>query len=71
MHTEEAKAFFASMAQKYGKYPHVIYELYNEPVEDNWEDLKVMHSKNTTNKKDIARPIISRPGKQKQLHRQG
>ena len=40
MHTKEAKAFFAQMAQKYGKYPHVIYELYNEPVEDSWESLK-------------------------------
>ena len=40
MHTQEAKAFFAQMAQKYGKYPHVIYELYNEPVEDSWEPLK-------------------------------
>ncbi len=41
MHTEEAKAFFGKMAQKYGKYPNVLYELYNEPVEDKWEDLKV------------------------------
>ena len=40
MHTQEAKAFFAQMAQKYGKYPHAIYELYNEPVEDSWESLK-------------------------------
>ena len=41
MHTEEAKAFFGKMAQKYGKYPNVLYELYNEPIEDKWEDLKV------------------------------
>ena len=41
MHTEEAKTFFSKMAQKYGKYPNVLYELYNEPVEDKWEDLKV------------------------------
>jgi endoglucanase len=38
--TQEAKAFFGQMAQKYGKYPHVIYEIYNEPVEDTWADLK-------------------------------
>ena len=38
--TEEAKAFFGQMAKKYGKYPHVIYEIYNEPVEDTWTDLK-------------------------------
>ena len=38
--TEEAKAFFGRMAKKYGKYPHIIYEIYNEPVEDSWADLK-------------------------------
>lgn len=43
MYTEEAKAFFSKMAQKYGKYPHVIYELYNEPIDDSWESLKVYH----------------------------
>ena len=37
---EEAKAFFSMMAQKYGKYPHVIYEIYNEPMEDTWESVK-------------------------------
>lgn len=31
-HPEEAKAFFAEMAQKYGEYPNVIYEIYNEPL---------------------------------------
>lgn len=36
----EAKVFFAEMAEKYGKYPHVIYEIYNEPVNDTWEEVK-------------------------------
>ena len=40
LQTEEAKAFFSQMAKKYGKFPHVIYEIYNEPVEDTWTDLK-------------------------------
>lgn len=40
MHTAEAKAFFGKMAQKYGKYPNVIYEIYNEPVEDSWQSLR-------------------------------
>ena len=40
MHTAEAKAFFSKMAQKYGKYPNIIYELYNEPINDSWESLK-------------------------------
>ncbi len=38
--TEEAKKFFGQMARKYGKNPHVIYEIYNEPVEDTWADLQ-------------------------------
>ena len=38
--TEEAKQFFGEMARKYGKYPHIIYEIYNEPIEDTWTDLK-------------------------------
>ncbi|WP_246853639.1 glycoside hydrolase family 5 protein [Rufibacter aurantiacus] len=33
-HTEEAKAFFSEMAQHYGEYPNVIYEPYNEPLQD-------------------------------------
>ena len=40
MHTAEAKDFFGKMAQKYGKYPNVIYEIYNEPVEDSLESLR-------------------------------
>jgi endoglucanase len=37
---EEAKAFFASMANEYGKYPNVIYELFNEPDYETWEQVK-------------------------------
>lgn len=40
LNTQEAKEFFGRMAQKYGKHPHIIYEIYNEPVEDTWADLK-------------------------------
>ena len=36
----EAKVFFTEMATKYGKYPNVIYELYNEPVKDSWTQVK-------------------------------
>jgi endoglucanase len=38
--TEEAITFFSEMAEKYGKYPHVIYEIFNEPVKDSWQDVK-------------------------------
>jgi len=37
---EAAKTFFAEMAKKYGKYPHIIYEIFNEPVNDSWEVIK-------------------------------
>lgn len=37
---EAAKTFFAEMAKKYGNYPHVIYEIFNEPVNDSWEVIK-------------------------------
>ena len=37
---DAAKAFFSEMATKYGKNPHIIYELYNEPVKDTWQQVK-------------------------------
>lgn len=36
----EAKVFFTEMANKYGKQPNVIYELFNEPVKDSWSQVK-------------------------------
>lgn len=39
-HQKEAELFFAEMAQKYGHHPHVIYEIFNEPVRDSWEKVK-------------------------------
>ncbi len=43
--TEAAKKFFAQMAQKYGQYPNVIYETFNEPLDDvDWAtQLKPYH----------------------------
>jgi len=38
-HLKESKAFFAQIAQKYSQYPNVIYEIYNEPLNDiTWAD---------------------------------
>lgn len=44
-YVEEAKAFFGEVAQKYGDYPNIIYEPYNEPLEDvSWNNvLKPYH----------------------------
>ncbi len=40
-HAAESVAFFSAMARKYGDRPNVIYEIYNEPLEDSWsKDIK-------------------------------
>ena len=38
--TAEAVRFFREMAQKYKSYPNVIYEIFNEPERDSWNDVK-------------------------------
>jgi endoglucanase len=40
IHLDEAKTFFAQMARRYGKYPNVIYEIYNEPDYESWPEVK-------------------------------
>lgn len=40
---EEAKAFFAEVARKYKDIPNVIFETYNEPINDSWSALKKYH----------------------------
>lgn len=37
---EAAKKFFATMAKKYGRYPNVIYEIFNEPDYESWPEVK-------------------------------
>jgi len=37
---EESKVFFARMAKQYGKYPNVIYEIFNEPDKESWDSVK-------------------------------
>lgn len=37
---QPALEFFGEMAKKYGNYPNVIYEIFNEPVKDSWTDVK-------------------------------
>lgn len=40
IHPKEAKDFFDKMSKKYGKYPNVIYEVFNEPEKQSWEEVK-------------------------------
>lgn len=39
-HTAQAVAFFGEMSAKYKNDPHVIYELFNEPLQIPWSDIK-------------------------------
>ena len=36
----EAKEYFDKISKKYGKYPNVIYEVYNEPDYETWPEVK-------------------------------
>jgi endoglucanase len=39
--TKEAVYFFDSMSKKYGQYPNLIYEIFNEPTRDqSWKEVK-------------------------------
>ena len=35
---KEAKKFFSYISKKYGAYPNIIYEVWNEPLKISWED---------------------------------
>jgi endoglucanase len=37
---EEAKSFFHEMASTYGSYPNIIYEIFNEPDQESWKEVK-------------------------------
>ncbi|WP_087149417.1 glycoside hydrolase family 5 protein [Algoriphagus resistens] len=41
LYPAQAKDFFIEMAKTYGDKPHVIYELFNEPDYETWEEVKV------------------------------
>lgn len=40
MYLQEAREFFGEIAKTYGQNPHVIYELFNEPDHESWEEVK-------------------------------
>ena len=39
-YTTEAVDFFTEIASLYGDYDNIIYEIYNEPVDQSWNDIK-------------------------------
>jgi endoglucanase len=40
IHTTQAKDFFSIMSKQYGAYPNVIYEVFNEPDQESWAEVK-------------------------------
>jgi endoglucanase len=44
-HPDAAVKFFTEMAGTYGKFPNVIYEIYNEPMEADWKTVKAYSEK--------------------------
>jgi len=38
-HPDDAVSFFSDMAQLYGDYDNIIYEIYNEPLDVSWDDV--------------------------------
>ena len=38
--TDAAAKFFTRVAERWGTHPNLIYEIFNEPVEDSWDDVK-------------------------------
>lgn len=48
-HQKESMEFFDEFSKEFGRYPNIIYELYNEPINASWEQIK-----------SYAEPIIER-----------
>ena len=40
IHLDQALEFFTRMAGEYGGYPHVIYEIFNEPDDETWPEVR-------------------------------
>ena len=40
LNLDDARSFFKSVAERYKGVPNVIYEIFNEPVDNSWEEVK-------------------------------
>ena len=45
----EAVAFFETMASRYGDHPNVLYEVYNEPIAQDWSTVIKPYAQNVAN----------------------
>jgi endoglucanase len=43
MHLRQSKDFFAEVAKKYGGHPNIIYEIFTEPDNESWPELKLYY----------------------------
>nr|UNG40283.1 glycoside hydrolase family 5 subfamily 2 [Anisarthron barbipes] len=60
-HLKEAQEFFGNISRRYGGYPNIIYETFNEPTQVSWSDiLKPYHEAviNTIRQNDPNNVII-------------
>ncbi|RJP62454.1 MAG: glycoside hydrolase family 5 protein [Ignavibacteriales bacterium] len=48
-HLQEAKTFFNRVSSEYGNYPNIIYEIYNEPLNESWNDVLKPYSQEVIN----------------------
>ena len=46
LHEKQAIEFFQNMAKKYGRYPNIIYEIYNEPLNVSWDSVVKPYAEN-------------------------
>jgi endoglucanase len=46
LNEKEAIRFFEEVARKYGHYPNIIYEIYNEPLKISWDDVIKPYAEN-------------------------
>ncbi|MCB9210683.1 MAG: glycoside hydrolase family 5 protein [Ignavibacteriales bacterium] len=48
-HLESANDFFDKISKSYGHYPNVIYEIYNEPLDESWNNVLKPYSESVVN----------------------
>jgi endoglucanase len=58
LRTNEAKEFFGYMAQKYGNVKNIIWETYNEPLEQSWSELSTYHNAVTSVIRQYSQNLI-------------
>lgn len=60
LHLDQSVAFFDKVSKKYAQYPNIIYEIFNEPINIEWKEIKAYAIKviQTIRKNDPKNLII-------------